>query len=226
MKRLAQATLLLALAYAGLPAQVQAQPNCAPGLIVEDGTIVYGETRATGNLGICVLRPSGVIAFINVPTCNLATPIGAAFRVSGSAAYAGASTIGQVVAPVNCGGTWIDPFLPAFQFGLWYTGLNGVDVAYGTQNRDYLHGNNVTAAGGPDNGADTLCGYDDDDVLVGDADFVAAPALYACMNGGLHLGGGDDCHNGQKHACENNTGYGAPILFACGCGAAPPEIWY
>ncbi len=222
MKKLTQAALLaLTLLAAALPTAVQAQITCA-GPFIEDGVVVYGEVRGTGHLGICARRPSGVIAFTNVPLCNVGTPIGQVFRVSGTAGWAGPSVIGPVVVPVNCLGTWIDPFPPAFQFGFWYTGLNGADIAYGTPNRDYLHGNGF-AAGPVDGAPDTLCGYEDDDVLVGDLEPLPLPI--ACLNGGLNGAPGDQCHNGDKFDCEVPTGYGVLIPGDCGCGFAPPNIW-
>lgn len=218
MKKLAQAALLT-LALAALPAASFAQPACG-GTIAGDGTVVLGEVRGTGYLGICVRDPAGVVTLFPVPTCNMGTPIGQVIRFSSSGVYTGVTTIAPAVIPVDCAGTWVDPFPLAFNFGLWFTGYAGRDIAYGTPNRDYLHGNTYVAFA-PDGAIDTLCGYEDDDVLVGDMEAVP-PALHACLEGGV--GGADQCHNGRKATCEAVTGYGMPVL-GCGCGMAPPNIW-
>lgn len=225
MKRIASSAAFLLLGLAGLlgpGARPAAALPCSP-LIAGDGVVVYGETRGTGNLGICVRGPFAMV-FHNVPGCNLGTPLGDFFQFTGTAAFAGVTVIGPVVAPVNCGGTWVDPFLPGFQFGMRFTGLTGMDIAYGTPNRDYLWGNDAIPAV-PDGAPDTLCGYADDDMLVGDLE-PSPPAPRACLNGGPHLGGGDQCDNGDRINCELMGGYGGPVIGDCGCGAAPPEIWY
>ncbi len=223
MKQLVSALLPLGLAagFALLPASAQAQPPCG-GTIADDGTVVLGEVRGTGHLGVCVRRPAGLVVFYDVPTCNNATPIGQVFRFSSSGVYTGTTTIAPAVIPIDCNGTWVDPFPATFLFGLWFTGYAGTDVAYGTPHRDYLHGNTYVPWA-PDGAADTLCGYDDDDVLVGDLEAIA-PAVYACLDGDINLAGGDQCHNGNKANCELASGYGAAV-GGCGCGFAPPQIW-
>jgi hypothetical protein len=222
MTKLASAALFC-FALAALPAAVAAQPACA-GTIADDGTVVLGEVRGTGHLGICVRRPTGAIAFYDVPTCNLATPIGYVLRFSSSGLFGGTTAIAPLLISVDCAGTWVDPFLPGFQFGLWFTGYAGADKAFGTPHRDYLHGNTYVAWA-PDGASDTLCGYDDDDVLVGDLEAVPAGPLRACLNGGINIAGGDTCHNGNHNSCETATGFGVPIGFDCGCGIGPPQIW-
>lgn len=221
MNKLA-ASSLLALALA-LPATLAAAPPPAcGGIIVDDGTLVFGEVHATGHLGVCARRPSGVIVFYDVPTCDTATPRGNVIRLSSSGGGTATTTVAPAVISINCGGVTIDPFPTAFQFGLWFTGYNATDIAYGTPNRDYLHGNSYVPWA-VDGAADTLCGYGDDDVLVGDGEPVAA-GLEACMNGGAGLA--DHCANGYNLNCELFGGtYLFPATTDCGCGAAPPQIW-
>ena len=220
MKKFTQ-TALLTLALAALPAASFATTACG-GTITGDGTVVFGEVRGTGYLGICVRDPGGVVTYHAVTTCNTGTPIGEVIRISSSGVYAGVTTIAPAMVPVDCSGTWVDPFPTAFRFGLWFTGYAGQDIAYGTPNRDYLHGNSyvVWAADGV---TDILCGYGDDDVLVGDLQSpLPPPAQYACLEGGA--GAADQGHSGDKATCEILTGFGA-VVGGCGCGAAPPNIW-
>lgn len=214
-------TALLTLALAALPAASFAQPACG-GTIAGDGTVVLGEIRGTGTLGICVRDSMGVVTLFPVPTCNTATPVGYVIRFSSSGVYTGLTTIAPAVVPIDCVGTWVDPFPTTFLFGLWFTGYAGQDIAYGTPNRDYLHGNSYVVQP-PDGVTDYLCGYGDDDVLVGDLQAPPPPpAQYACLQGGA--GAADQCHSGDKAACEILSGWGA-VIGGCGCGAAPPNIW-
>lgn len=218
MKKLTKAALFT-LALTALPAASFAQPACG-GTISDDGVVVLGEIRGTGELGICVRRPSGVVVLYPVPTCNVGTPTGQVIRFSSGGTYTGTTTIAPAVVPIFCNGTWVDPFPPAFNFGLWFTGYAGRDIAFGTPNRDYLHGNTYVAFT-PDGAVDTLCGYEDDDVLVGDMEAIS-PIVWACLEGGV--GGADQCHNGVKAACELTSGYGF-VAPNCDCGNAPPNIW-
>lgn len=218
MKKLTKAALLT-LALTALPT---ASFACG-GPFIGDGTVVLGEIRGTGSLGICVRDPAGVVSLISVPGCNNATPIGNVVRFSSSGGYAGVTRIAPAVIPVDCIGTWVDPFPATFLFGLWFTGLAGQDIAFGTPNRDYLHGNsNIVSP--PDGVTDFLCGYGDDDVLVGDLQAPPPPpAQFACLQGGV--GVADECHSGDKAAsCEILSGWGVAVA-GCGCGAAPPNIW-
>lgn len=220
MKKLTKAALLT-LALAALPAASFAQPACG-GTIVGDGVVVLGEIRGTGNLGICVRDPAGVVTLFPVPTCNTATPIGYVVRFSSSGGYGGPTAVAPAVIPVDCAGTWVDPWPATFLFGLWFTGYAGPDFAHGTPNRDYLHGNSYVVWPA-DAATDILCGYGDDDVLVGDLQVpLPPPAQFACLEGGI--GGADQCHSGDKATCEIMTGFGA-VIGGCGCGAAPPNIW-